>query len=331
MDSGVIFVASDLTFRRPVHSLAVTQPDLQHILSHRHTLSSPPEPPDPPDPPDPSPPTVLISASFHRLLPPPSSAATTSSTGVCIVNSVVDISDEYRKMLRSFIVPKPSSTHCLVVVSFSPSTIVLSAGLAPYPGTGLDPNPHSVVPTVAPPLLYSPEFTDRRWPQISSIIHCVGLRWDLGQSKEFMGLSKADLLWPNRSYVLINYSPAHTNGVSEKMQFLFLNDATLRGQILGNNNLFTEQGGFVSSFQQRPLLCIFDRNFELSVGIQHDFRYQPLVHDVLALNLERFELQGVKKKTLVDPFWSANGSLEFPQVALQIETQLNKYKKDVVE
>ncbi|KFK24309.1 hypothetical protein AALP_AAs41022U000100, partial [Arabis alpina] len=27
----------------------------------------------------------------------------------------------------------------------------------------------------------------------------------------------------------------------------------------------------------------------------------------------------------------ANGSLEFPQVALEIETQLNKYKKDVVE
>ncbi|KAF2282761.1 hypothetical protein GH714_043170 [Hevea brasiliensis] len=32
-----------------------------------------------------------------------------------------------------------------------------------------------------------------------------------------------------------------------------------------------------------------------------------------------------------DPFWAANGSLEFPEVAVEIETQLNKYKKDVDE
>jgi hypothetical protein len=32
-----------------------------------------------------------------------------------------------------------------------------------------------------------------------------------------------------------------------------------------------------------------------------------------------------------DPFWVANGSLEFPEVAVEIETQLNKYKKDVDE
>ncbi|RYR76545.1 hypothetical protein Ahy_A01g001130 isoform E [Arachis hypogaea] len=32
-----------------------------------------------------------------------------------------------------------------------------------------------------------------------------------------------------------------------------------------------------------------------------------------------------------DPFWAANGSLEFPAVAEEIETQLNKYKKDVDE
>ncbi|CAL5399922.1 unnamed protein product [Camellia sinensis] len=33
----------------------------------------------------------------------------------------------------------------------------------------------------------------------------------------------------------------------------------------------------------------------------------------------------------LDPFWVANGSLEFPQVAVEIETQLTKYKKDVDE
>ncbi|ESQ32873.1 hypothetical protein EUTSA_v10003843mg [Eutrema salsugineum] len=97
------------------------------------------------------------------------------------------------------------------------------------------------------------------------------------------------------------------------------------------NNLFTER-----SFQQRPLLCIFDRNFELSVGIQHDFRYQPLVHDVLGLELNSLNLPGEnggKQKfvDISDQFWSANGSLDFPQVAMEIETQLNKYKRDVEE
>ncbi|XP_010547924.1 PREDICTED: SEC1 family transport protein SLY1 [Tarenaya hassleriana] len=111
-------------------------------------------------------------------------------------------------------------------------------------------------------------------------------------------------------------------------------DQKLRDHLLSKNNLFTEGGGFMSSFQ-RPLLCIFDRNFELSVGIQHDFRYRPLVHDVLGLKLNRLNVQsekgGMKSYELdsSDPFWSANGSLEFPEVAVEIETQLNKYKKDV--
>ncbi|KAG7540750.1 Sec1-like protein [Arabidopsis thaliana x Arabidopsis arenosa] len=113
-------------------------------------------------------------------------------------------------------------------------------------------------------------------------------------------------------------------------------DQKLRDHLLSKINLFTEGGGsFMSSFQ-RPLLCIFDRNFELSVGIQHDFRYRPLVHDVLGLKLNSLKLPGQKddKKTFVDssdPFWSANGSSEFPEVAVEIETQLNKYKKDVEE
>ncbi|CAH2045373.1 unnamed protein product, partial [Thlaspi arvense] len=111
-------------------------------------------------------------------------------------------------------------------------------------------------------------------------------------------------------------------------------DQKLRDHLLSKNHLFS--GGSLSSFQ-RPLLCIFDRNFELSVGIQHDFRYRTLVHDVLGLKLNALKLPGEKlgeKETFVDisdPFWCANGSLEFPQVAMEIETQLNKYKKDVEE
>ncbi|KAK4258444.1 hypothetical protein QN277_004895 [Acacia crassicarpa] len=113
-------------------------------------------------------------------------------------------------------------------------------------------------------------------------------------------------------------------------------DQRLRDHILAKNNLFTEGGNFVSSFQ-RPVLCIFDRNFELSAAIQHDFRYRPLVHDVLGLKLNRLSVQGEKggmrsyELDSSDSFWVANGSLEFPEVAVEIETQLNKYKKDVDE
>ncbi|XP_047308339.1 SEC1 family transport protein SLY1-like [Impatiens glandulifera] len=113
-------------------------------------------------------------------------------------------------------------------------------------------------------------------------------------------------------------------------------DQRLRDHLLAKNNLFTEGGNLSNSFQ-RPILCIFDRNFELSVAIQHDFRYRPLVHDVLGLRLNSLNVQGEKggmksyELDSSDPFWAENGSLEFPEVAVEIETQLNKYKKDVEE
>ncbi|KAL3326412.1 hypothetical protein AABB24_037210 [Solanum stoloniferum] len=113
-------------------------------------------------------------------------------------------------------------------------------------------------------------------------------------------------------------------------------DQRLRDHLLAKNNLFSEGANFTSSFQ-RPVLCLFDRNFELSVAIQHDFRYRPLVHDVLGLRLNRLNVQedkgGMKSYELdrSDPFWMANWSLEFPEVAVKIESQLGKYKKDVEE
>ncbi|PPD98419.1 hypothetical protein GOBAR_DD04547 [Gossypium barbadense] len=113
-------------------------------------------------------------------------------------------------------------------------------------------------------------------------------------------------------------------------------DQKLRDHLLSKNNLFSESGSFASSFQ-RPILCMFDRNFELSAAIQHDFRYRPLVHDILRLKLNRLSVPGEKGRMKSyeldrsDPFWMANGSLEFPEVAVEIETQLNTYKKDVDE
>ena len=63
--------------------------------------------------------------------------------------------------------------------------------------------------------------------------------------------------------------------------------------MLSKNNLFTKSGGFITSFRC-PILCIFNRNFELLVAIQHDFLYHPLVHDVLGLKLNRLSVQGEK-------------------------------------
>ncbi|KAL5705944.1 Vesicle trafficking between the ER and Golgi [Ranunculus cassubicifolius] len=113
-------------------------------------------------------------------------------------------------------------------------------------------------------------------------------------------------------------------------------DLRLRDHLNMKNNLFREGGHLASSFQ-RPILCIFDRNFELSVGIQHDFRYRPLVHDILGLKLNSLTVKGEKggprsyELDASDPFWVANGSLEFPEVAAAIDIQLSKYKKDVEE
>lgn len=106
-------------------------------------------------------------------------------------------------------------------------------------------------------------------------------------------------------------------------------DARLRDHLAARNNLFAEAGHLGSSFQ-RPVLCIFDRNFELTAAVQHVWSYRPVVHDVLGLKLNRV-VQGGKSFELddSDSFWVANSSAPFPKIAEMVEAQLNKYKQDV--
>lgn len=122
-------------------------------------------------------------------------------------------------------------------------------------------------------------------------------------------------------------------------------DSRLRDHLVSRNNLFTEGGHFASSSFQRPLLCLFDRNFELSVAVQHSFSYRPLVHDILGMKLNRVVVQveaagplgkgkGAGKSYELDDsdsFWNANASALFPKVAEEVEAQLNRYKQDVEE
>lgn len=64
-------------------------------------------------------------------------------------------------------------------------------------------------------------------------------------------------------------------------------DARLRDALAGRTSLFSEAGagaggaGLAASLQ-RPLLCLFDRNFELSVVLQHAWTYKPLVRECTA-------------------------------------------------
>ncbi|XP_008812122.2 SEC1 family transport protein SLY1-like [Phoenix dactylifera] len=113
-------------------------------------------------------------------------------------------------------------------------------------------------------------------------------------------------------------------------------DSRIRDHLLIKNNLFLESGVLASSFQ-RPILCIFDRNFELAVGIQHDWSYRPLVHDVLGMKLNRVTMPAEKAAAKSyelddsDSFWASNSWSPFHKVAEEIETQLSKYKQDVDE
>ncbi|KAI3426451.1 hypothetical protein D9Q98_008818 [Chlorella vulgaris] len=122
-------------------------------------------------------------------------------------------------------------------------------------------------------------------------------------------------------------------------------DAKLRDALAGRASLFAEGGGAagLAASLQRPLLCLFDRNFELSVVLQHAWTYKPLVHDVLAMRLNRVSLQdaplpgqaaGARKAYEVDDadfFWTGHGREQFPKIAEQVEVELGKYKQSIEE
>lgn len=103
-------------------------------------------------------------------------------------------------------------------------------------------------------------------------------------------------------------------------------------------------GAGLAASLHRPLLAIFDRNFELSVMLQHAWTYKPLVHDVLGMRLNRVTLAApggapgagthVPKTFEVDDsdfFWSAHGREQFPKIAEQVEAELARYRAAVDE
>eukprot|EP00127_Corallochytrium_limacisporum_P003969 Clim_evm18s156 gene=Clim_evmTU18s156 len=100
-------------------------------------------------------------------------------------------------------------------------------------------------------------------------------------------------------------------------------------------NLFAEAMSSMGNIQ-RPVMIITDREMDLATMLHHTWTYQALVHDVLDLNLNRVNV-GIKIENNVtkksydldsasDPFWNNNKGKPFPEVAGEIESELNEYK-----
>ncbi|BGO89095.1 hypothetical protein NBRC10512_003840 [Rhodotorula toruloides] len=118
-------------------------------------------------------------------------------------------------------------------------------------------------------------------------------------------------------------------------------DSRLRDHMASSRgvNAFSGGVGGDGSFG-RPLLVILDRNVDLVPMLSHSWTYQALVNDVLGMKLNRVTVEApdagkLSKKTYdldaKDFFWAKNAQNPFPQVAEEIDLELNKYKQDANE
>ncbi|KAJ3414658.1 Vesicle trafficking between the ER and Golgi [Chytridiales sp. JEL 0842] len=116
-------------------------------------------------------------------------------------------------------------------------------------------------------------------------------------------------------------------------------DSRLRDHLVNSrNNLFSDSN--YSSGLSRPALVILDRNLDLATMLNHAWTYSSLVHDVLDMKLNRVVINSEDKGRKIsktydidagDFFWAKNAGNPFPQVAEDVSTEINQYKKDVEE
>ncbi|KAF8841637.1 SLY1 protein [Paxillus ammoniavirescens] len=99
-------------------------------------------------------------------------------------------------------------------------------------------------------------------------------------------------------------------------------------------SLFSQDSSGLSNLQ-RPLLLILDRNVDLVCMVSHGWTYQALVSDCLEIKLNRVVVTNPQKRSYdldsKDFFWAKNAANPFPQVAEEIDVELNKYKQDAAE
>ncbi|KAJ7632432.1 Sly1 vesicle trafficking sec1-like protein [Roridomyces roridus] len=104
--------------------------------------------------------------------------------------------------------------------------------------------------------------------------------------------------------------------------------------------LFSQDASGLAGLQ-RPLLLILDRNVDMTSPILHGWTYQALISDCFQMNLNRVVVPATTSQPpqpkrsydldSKDFFWARNAANPFPQVAEEIETELNKYKSDAAE
>ncbi|KIO28386.1 hypothetical protein M407DRAFT_14746 [Tulasnella calospora MUT 4182] len=117
----------------------------------------------------------------------------------------------------------------------------------------------------------------------------------------------------------------------------------IRDQLLGSartgSGVFAQPDGGIGALT-RPVLVILDRNVDLIPMMSHSWTYQALVHDVLDMRLNRVTVSTTEngrtsKKAYdldsKDFFWAKNAAIPFPQVAEDIDTELNRYKQDAAD
>ncbi|CAO3652312.1 unnamed protein product [Cunninghamella blakesleeana] len=116
-------------------------------------------------------------------------------------------------------------------------------------------------------------------------------------------------------------------------------DSKLRDHLMNSRtNLFSENAN-TSINLQRPVLILLDRSMDVTPMLSHSWTYQALIHDVLSLKLNRITIDADKDNQSKrsydvdnkDFFWNKNASSPFPQVAEDIDVELNKYKNDAAE
>lgn len=121
-------------------------------------------------------------------------------------------------------------------------------------------------------------------------------------------------------------------------------EAKLREQTAGSRGatgLFaSSNAGTAAWMNNRPVLVLLDRNVDLVPMIAHSWTYQALVQDVLDTKLNRVTVQDPEKPTASkrsydldarDYFWAKNAELPFPQVAEDIDAELNNYRTEANE
>lgn len=116
-------------------------------------------------------------------------------------------------------------------------------------------------------------------------------------------------------------------------------DTKFRDHLLNSKSSIFAGESASGSFA-RPVLVLLDRNMDLLSMLSHTWTYAPLVHDVLDMKLNRvvvtLEENGRTTKRghdleANDFFWNRNAGHPFPQVAEDVDKEINRYKKDVDE